>query len=85
MKKLKDRIVPPADTDYGLRECDPIEYVEAICAGDNIARSDAPVTAIHAMLVRAGHKISLSMVRKIVKAQREHHAEIDRKIGYASK
>ena len=33
------------------------------------------------MLVRAGHKISLSMVRKIVKAQREHHAEIDRSVA----
>ena len=50
-----------------------IEFTEARYACSDIARSDVSAKAIHTALVKAGDDISLAMVRKIVKAQREHH------------
>ena len=48
-----------------------IEWYEGLYACDGIARSSVPATVIYKAVLKRGDKISLSMIRKIVKAQQE--------------
>lgn len=61
-----------------------IEWYEAVCACDGIARSTVPATVIYESVLKQGDKISLATIRKIVKAQREHHTEWDRHVVFGT-
>ena len=60
-----------------------VESVESRCAWSDISRSDIPATKIYAAL-RDAKYLSLPLVRKIVKAAREHHTEWDRCVVFGT-
>jgi hypothetical protein len=61
-----------------------IQWYEGVYACSGVSRSNVPATTLYRAVLKRGDKISLSMVQKIVQAQRDHHTEWDRHVVFGT-